>query len=102
MKNPKAIYKYTHDGEVGYMHYVVFEGSVVVLSKEDSLKVDYIQKNGTIKVTADIKHNDYTEVKCRVENNPEFVQSVYNYMQETNNSYFNDGIVGLCALVFEK
>jgi hypothetical protein len=102
MKNPKAIYKYTHTGEVGYMHYVVFEGKVVVLSKLDSLKINFIEENGKLEVTANIKDNNYSEVKCKVERDLSYVQKVYDYMQETNNSYFNEGIEGLCAIIFEK
>ena len=102
MKNAKAIYKYTHNTETGFMHYVVFEGKVVVLSKSESLKIDFINENGYLKVTQDLKGTEYSEVKAKVVNDEEYVQKVYDYMIETNNAYFKDGIDGLCAIVFEK
>lgn len=102
MKNAKAIYKYTHDNETGFMHYVAFEGKVVVLSKIDSLKIEFVNKNGYLKVTQDLKGTEYSEVKAAVVMDQEYVQKVYDYMIETNNAYFKDGIEGLCALVFEK
>jgi hypothetical protein len=102
MKNEKAIYKYTHDSEVGFMHYVVFDGEVVVLSKVESKKVGFIKENGFIEVTADIKGSDYGRVNCKVVFDQEYVKKVYNYMIETNNAYFTDGTEDLCALVFEK
>ena len=102
MKNAKAIYKYTHDAETGFMHYVVFEGQVVVLSKSESLKVDFINENGYLEVTQDLKGTEYSKVNAKVVTDEVYVQKVYDYMIETNNSYFKDGIEGLCAIVFEK
>lgn len=102
MKNAKAIYKYIHDGEIGFMHYVVFEGKVVVLSKTESKKVDFINQNGYLEVTQDLKGDEYSKMNLTVVMDKNYVQKVYDYMLQTNNSYFKDGIDGLCALVVEK
>lgn len=102
MGNPKKIYKYRHDGEVGYMHYVELDGKEVVLSKLDSLKIKHISETGTLEVTTDLRDVKFDIMKCSIETDVDFVQKVYDFMQESNNSYFNDGIEGLCAIVFEK
>jgi hypothetical protein len=102
MGSPKTIYKYTHNGEVGYMHYVELEGKEVALSVLDSLKVKYIQENGTLKVTTDLKDVNYIDVKCKIETDKDFVQKVYDFMLESNNSYFKNGADGLCAIIFKK
>lgn len=102
MKNAKAIYKYIHNNEIGFMHYVVFEGKVVVLSKTESKKVDFIKENGYLDVTQDLKGNEFSKMNLSVVTDEEYIQKVYDYMLQTNNSYFKDGIEGLCALVVEK
>jgi hypothetical protein len=102
MKNEKAIYKYKHDDEVGFMHYVVYKGKVVVLSRIDSLKIRYVQDNNHLYITANIKGVDYQKVSCKVLFDKGYVNDVYQYMIETNNVYFSDGIDGLCAIVFES
>ena len=33
---------------------------------------------------------------------PDFVQQVYDYLIETDNAWFKDGIEGLCVLRFHK
>ena len=53
-------------------------------------------------VTQDLKGENYTKMKLSVVEEKDYVQKVYDYMLQTNNSYFQDGIEGLCALVFEK
>lgn len=102
MGKPKSIYKYTHDGEIGYMHYVDFEGSSVVLSNYDSLKTKYIIKNGFLEITTNLKDIQFDKVKCSIVTDTDYVQKVYDFMQDLENSYFKDGIDGLCAIVFEK
>jgi len=102
MKNAKAIYKYLHEGEIGFMHYVIFEGKMVVLSKIESKKIDFIKQNGYLEVTQDLKGDEYTRMNLSVVVEKDYIQKVYDYMLQTNNSYFEDGIEGLCALVFEK
>ena len=102
MKNPKTIYKYAHDSEIGYMHYIIFEDDVVVLSKEDSLKIDFINNHGYLNVTKDLKGTEFTKVNAHVVTNMEYVQKVYDFMLESNNTYFKEGTEGLCAIVIEK
>ena len=46
--NKKSLIKYHHDNEHGLMHYVVYEGEVVVLSELESKKVEYINKTGKL------------------------------------------------------
>lgn len=98
----KSIYKYKHDEETGFMHYVVFNGEIAVLSKKDSLKVEYVEQTGTLAVTADLKSEEYEDVKAKVVKDKAYIQDLYNTMNELGNSYFRDGIEGLCAIVFEK
>ena len=102
MGNAKTIYKYTHDGEVGYMHYIMLDGKQIALSVFDSLKVRYKLKNGKLDVTTDLKDGNFKEKKCNIDSNKEFVQKVYELMLESNNSYFKNGTDGLCAIVFEE
>lgn len=101
MKNEKAIYKYTHDGHIGFMHYVIFEKQVVVLSKIESHKIAFINDNGYLLITANIKGSDYQQVPCKVVEDKDFVERVYQYMIETNNAYFKDGTDDLCAVIFD-
>lgn len=100
--NKNALVKYRHDDDKGLMHYVVFNGDVVVMSKHESKKVAYIEQNGEMDVTFDITTNNFAPVKINVITDDEYVMSVYNYMLETNNAYFVDGTEGLCVLKFEK
>ncbi|QMS84634.1 pyridoxamine 5'-phosphate oxidase family protein [Candidatus Xianfuyuplasma coldseepsis] len=100
--NKKALVKYRHDDERGLMHYVVFNGDVVVMSKYESKKVAYIEQNGSLDVTFDISTNNFAPVKIEVVTDDEYVMSVYNYMIETNNAYFLDGTEELCVLKFAK
>lgn len=100
--NDKSLIKFRHDNEQGLMHYVVFEGDVVVLSAYESKKVSYIEKNGTLDITFDVKSKDFEDNKVGVVTDPLYVEKVYNYMIETNNAYFTNGIEGLCVIKFEK
>lgn len=100
--NLKSLFKYKHGDDLGFMHYVVFNGEVVVLSAHESLKVSHIEKHGYLDVTFDVKSDSYGPVKASVSTDKEYVQQVYNYMIETNNAYFKDGIEGLCVVKFEK
>ena len=100
--NEKSLIKYRHDDDQGLKHYVVFEGDVVVLSAYESKKVSYIEKNGKLQITFDIKSKEYNEDKVGVVTDPTYVEKVYNYMIETNNAYFTNGIEGLCVIKFEK
>jgi len=100
--NKKALIKYTHGNDKGLMHYVVFEGDVVVMSVHKSKKVAYVEEHGTLNITFDIEQKEFDTVNVRVSSDKEYVQKVYKYMIETNNAYFEDGTEDLCVLVFQK
>ena len=48
------------------------------------------------------KSKEYNEDKVGVVTDPTYVEKVYNYMIETNNAYFTNGIEGLCVIKFER
>lgn len=100
--NKKSLVKFAHENEKGLMHYVIFQGEVVVLSALESKKIDYVNKNGALQVSFDITSDSYDLLKADVVTDPEYVGKVYNYMIETNNAYFKDGYEGLCVLKLHK
>ena len=100
--NKKSLIKYYHDDEHGLMHYVVFEGEVVVLSELESKKVDYIEKVGKLNVTFDITSDKFEVIDVSIIKEQEYVGKVYNYMLNTNNAYFKDGYESLCVIKFKK
>lgn len=100
--NKKALIKYTHGTDKGLMHYVVFEGDVVVMSVHKSKKVAYVEEHGTLNITFDINQTNFDTVNVKVVTDKDYIKRVYNYMIETNNAYFEDGTEDLCVLVFEK
>ncbi len=100
--NKKSLIKFTHDNEKGFMHYVIFEGNIVVLSKIDTKKVKYIEKNGKLNVTFDIDSDSYDQIDVKIVNDKEYVGKVYNYMIDTNNAYFHDGYDSLCVIKFDN
>ena len=69
--NNKALVKYRHDDEKGLMHYVIFNGEAVVMSRYDSKKIAHIEKNGELDVTFDITQNNFAPVKMTVETDSE-------------------------------
>ena len=96
--NKRSLIKYKHDNENGLMHYVVFEGDVVVMSAHKSKKVTYIEQHGTLDITFDIDQNLLDTVRAEVVSDKEYVDKVYHYMIETNNAYFEDGEEDLCVI----
>ena len=100
--NKKSLIKYYHNNEHGLMHYVVFEGEVVVLSEEKSKKVEYINEMGKLNITFDIKSDNFDIIDVTVITDKEYVGKVYNYMIDINNAYFKDGYDTLCVLKFKK
>ena len=100
--NKKSLIKYAHGDERGLMHYVIFEGDVVVLSEYKTKKVEYINQHSELLVTFDIDSKDYDNTKVEVLTDKGYVSKVYNYMLETNNAYFKDGFEGLCVIKFNK
>ncbi|MFK5883452.1 MAG: hypothetical protein QM489_03820 [Candidatus Izemoplasma sp.] len=100
--NKLSLVKYAHDSESGLLHYVIFEGDVVVLSLAKSLKVNYINSNGTLDVSFDIESNKLNPVRIEVVKDIDYVKKVYNYALEIDNAYFKDGYENLFALKFTK
>lgn len=100
--NDKSLVKFQHDNEKGLMHYVIYNGDVVVLSEYESKKVDYIEKNGFMDITFDVKSSSFSSTKVEVVTDKKYVKAVYDYMIETNNSYFTEGYDSLCVIKFEK
>lgn len=100
--NKLSLIKYAHDNESGLLHYVIFEGDVVALSLEKSLKVDYINTHGTLDVSFDIESSNLNITKVKVVTDKEYIEKVYNYALETGNAYFKDGFNQLCALKLTK
>ena len=102
MENKKTILKYKHQGEKGLLHYTLLNDEIVVLSQFDSLKVKHIQDHGAFHVSFDLKSDRYDVLAADIITDKEVVEAVYDLMQETGNSYFNDGIEGLCVLKLHK
>lgn len=100
--NKKSLVKFVHNEDNAFMHYVVFQGEVVVLSRFESKKVTHIKEHGSIEVSFDVDSSGYDILKAEIVSEPQYVEQVYNYMIETNNAYFKDGIEGLCVIKLSK
>ncbi len=100
--NKKCLIKFSHDDNTDLMHYVVYEGDVVVLSKEDSKKISYAKKHKELEVSFHIDSKEYDVLKVEVIDDKEYVKKVYDYMIETNNAYFMDGHEDLVAMKLYK
>ncbi len=100
--NKKSLIKFYHGEEKGFMHYVIFERDVVVLSEIDTKKVKYIEENGNLNVTFKTDSNEFDLIGVKVVKDKEYVEKVYNYMIGTNNAYFFDGFGSLCVIKFDK
>ena len=100
--NKKSLIKYYHGEEKGFMHYVIYERDVVVLSEVDTKKVKYINENGNLNVTFNTDSKEFDLIDVKVITDKEYIGKVYNYMIETNNAYFFDGYENLCVIKFDK
>ena len=100
--NKKCLIKFEHDNTKDLMHYVVYDGDLVVLSRYESKKVDYIDKHKKLSVSFDIEAKTYDLLNAEVVTDESYVKEVYDYMINTNNAYFKDGIDGLCAIKLYK
>lgn len=100
--NKKSLVKFAHNEDKAFMHYVVYNSEVVVLSKIESKKVSHIGEHGSVEVSFDVDSVGYDVLKAEVITEPGYVEKVYNYMIETNNAYFKDGIEGLCVIKLSK
>jgi len=93
--------KFRHGNHKGIFHYVVFEGDFVALSEVNTRKIDYVKVHGALDIAFN-ESEDYDIMAVDIIENPDYVQKVYDYMIQTNNAYFNNGIEHLCVLKFHK
>ncbi len=100
--NEKSLIRYKHGKESGLLHYVVYDGDVVVLSEKDTLKVSHIEKHHNLDISFDINSNDLQTIGVTVVRDHEYVEKVYNYMINTGNPYFEDGFETLCVIKLDK
>ena len=98
----KCLIRLEHDDYKDLMHYTLFEGAMVVLSRYDSEKVQYVKKHGSFFVSKDIHSEKFEKIRVSIIQDKETVQLVYDEMIKQDNAYFKDGIEGLCVLKFEK
>jgi general stress protein 26 len=94
--------KFRHNDHKGIFHYDVYNGDIVVLSKNNTSKIDYIKSHGAIDVTFIVEEEDYQVMGVDIINDPSYVQEVYDHFKNSENDYFKDGIDGLCVLKFHK
>jgi len=94
--------KFRHNYHKGIFHYDVLDDYIVVLSRNDTGKIDYIKQNGTIDVTFKVEEEDYQIMAVDVIHDKDYVQRVYDHFKATGNDYFKDGITDLCVLRFHK
>ena len=100
--NKKSLIKYFHGDEKGLMHYVIFDRDIVVLSEIETKKVAYIKENGNLNISFNVDSNVFELINVSVITDKEYVEKVYNYMHEINNTYFKDGYQTLCVIKFDK
>jgi hypothetical protein len=94
--------KFRHNDKVGLFHYTIFEGDFVALSEKNTSKINYIKARGALDVTFDMDSTIYDVMAVDVIEDLDYVKKVYDYMQKTENSYFNQGPKGLVVLKFHK
>ena len=97
-----TLMKFRHDDHKGIFHYVVYKDDFVALSEITTGKIDYIKQHGAIDITFDIKEENYDILGVDVITDEAYVKEVYDFMLETDNTYFKSGIAGLCVLRFHK
>jgi hypothetical protein len=94
--------KFRHNYHKGIFHYDVLDDYIVVLSKDDTGKIKYINEHGAIDVTFQIENEEYQIMGVDIVTDKEYVQKVYDHFKASGNDYFKDGIEGLCVLRFHK
>jgi len=100
MENQQLI-RFRHEHHKGIFHYAVYNGAFVALSEINTSKIDYIKAHGALDITFD-DNEKYDIMGVDVIEDPKYVQEVYDFMLETDNAYFTDGIDNLCVLKFHK
>jgi general stress protein 26 len=98
----EKLVKFRHNYHKGIFHYDVLDDYIVVLSRNDAGKIEYIKQNGTIDVTFIVEDEDYQIMAVDIIHDKEYVQRVYDHFKATGNDYFKDGIKDLCVLRFHK
>lgn len=94
--------KFMHEEDKGVMHYVTFEGKLVGLSVHDSKKIAFIKSHGFLNIAFDLKDTEFYKVNVSIVTDEDYVRQVYQDMLQKDNTYFKEGMKGLCVLVFEK
>lgn len=94
--------KFRHGNQKGIFHYVVFEDAFVALSEAKTSKIDYIKSKSALDISFDLQSETYDVMSVDVIEDKEYVQKVYDFMLEQDNTYFKNGIEGLCVLRFHK
>lgn len=100
--NRNKFVKFRHENNKGIFHYEVFEGKFVVLAEAKSGKIAYIKEHGSIDITFDVEEENYDVLSVDIIEDKDYVQKVYDYMLKKENTYFKQGIDGLCVLRFHK
>jgi len=98
----QSLIKFRHENFKGIFHYIVFEENFVALSEVNTGKIRYIKSHGALDVSFDLQSETYDVMSCDVIEDPDYVQKVYDFMLSQDNTYFKNGIEGLCVLKFHK
>lgn len=100
METQKLI-KFRHENKKGIFHYEVYNGEFVALSEINTSKIDYIKQHGALDIAFD-ESEEYDIMAVDVIEDSAYIQQVYDFMLEKQNSYFTNGIEDLCVLKFHK
>lgn len=101
MGNAQLI-KFRHGSHKGIFHYVPYDNAFVALSETNTGKIEYIKETKSLDITFDLQSETYDVMSVDVIEDKEYIQEVYDYMLNTDNTYFKNGIEGLCVLKFHK
>ena len=94
------VIKFRHGNHKGLFHYIKMDGVFVALSEVGTGKVEYIKEHRSLDITFDLKGEKYDVYFVDVIEDKETVQKVYDEMLKQDNTYFKEGIEGLCVLKF--
>ena len=94
--------KFRHGSHKGIFHYVQYDNAFVALSEANTSKIEYIKKTNSLDITFDLQGETYDVMSVDVIEDESYIQEVYDFMLNTDNTYFKNGIEGLCVLKFHK
>lgn len=100
MEKEKLIF-FRHENQKGVFHYDLYEGEFVALSILNSGKMEYIKNHGALDLSFE-ENGTFDVWAVDVIEDPEYVQNVYDHFEATGNSYFQNGIEGICVLKFHR